>query len=73
VKGLVALVAAPSVIGNVLMTGRGTEKEITGMTGTEGEGVVLPVLRGDVLPALIGGLLRSVSMTGQGPLLLLMI
>jgi hypothetical protein len=55
VKGPVALVAAPSVRGNVLTTGRGIEKEITGMTGKEGEGVVLLVLRGDVLPALKGG------------------
>jgi len=57
VTGLAALVAAVNVRKNVPMTetGIGTETEITGMIGTEDEGVVLPLSRGDALPVPTGG------------------
>lgn len=79
-RGLAALVVAVNVRENALMTEIGTEtgietetgKETTGMIGTEGEGVVLPLMKGDVLLVLTGGQPKSVSMTAQGPHPLLM-
>ena len=69
--GLAALVAVANVRGNVSMTetetGTGTGRETTEMTGTEGEGVVPQFTKGGVLPVLIGGQPKSVSMTVRGP------
>ena len=48
-------------------TGIGIETEITGMIGTEDEGVVLLLSRGDALSVPTGGEPKSVSMTVRGP------
>ena len=48
-------------------TGIGIETEITGMIGTEDEGVVLLLSRGDALPVPTGGESKNVSMTVRGP------